>query len=92
MEYMGHDTKMYDTLIISGCPTEERGVLNPAMNEDQLDVLYGQLAGILIEPFKPPLPRIGSLGQIDDLTWNVTRRPLSMNINELVRLGSLPRF
>ncbi|RAH62094.1 phosphotransferase family protein [Aspergillus piperis CBS 112811] len=29
--------------------------------------------------------------QIDDFTWDVTRRPLSMNMNELVRVGSLPQ-
>ncbi|KAJ5497087.1 Aminoglycoside phosphotransferase [Penicillium fimorum] len=34
---------------------------------------------------------IGSLGQIDDFTWEVTYRPLSMPMNELVRVGSLPR-
>lgn len=28
---------------------------------------------------------------MDDFTWEVTRRPLSMNMNELVRLGTLPR-
>ncbi|GES58625.1 phosphotransferase family protein [Aspergillus terreus] len=32
-----------------------------------------------------------SLGQVGDFTWEVTSRPLSMNMNELVRLGTLPR-
>ena len=91
MDYIDHDTKMYDALNIPGCPAEERGVLDPAINQDRLEMLYGQLAGILLQLSMPSLPRIGSLSQIDDFTWDVTRRPLSMNMNELVRLGSLPR-
>jgi Phosphotransferase enzyme family. len=91
MDYIEHDTKMYDALNIPGCPTEDRGILDPAIDKDKLELLYGQLAGILLQLSKPSLPRIGSLDQTDDFTWNVTRRPLSMNMNELVRLGSLPR-
>ncbi|CAG7935411.1 unnamed protein product [Penicillium nalgiovense] len=39
----------------------------------------------------PSLPHIGSLGQIDKFTWDVTRRPLTMNMNELVRIEGLPQ-
>lgn len=91
MDYIEHETKMYDALNSPGCPTEDRGILDPAIDEDRLEVLYGQLAGILLQLFTPSLPRIGSLSQIDDFTWEITRRPLSMNMNELVRLGTLPR-
>lgn len=91
MDYIDHDTKMYDALNIPGCPTEERGILDPVINQDRLEMLYGQLAGILLQLSIPSFPRIGSLSQIDDFTWDVTRRPLSMNMNELVRLGTLPR-
>jgi aminoglycoside phosphotransferase (APT) family kinase protein len=91
MDYIEHETKMYDALNTPGCPTDERGILDQAIDEDRLEMLYGQLAGILLQLFTPSLPRIGSLSQIDDFTWEVTRRPLSMNMNELVRLGTLPR-
>ncbi|RMJ26390.1 Phosphotransferase enzyme family [Aspergillus sp. HF37] len=37
------------------------------------------------------LPRIGSLEQIDDFTYEVACRPHSIHMNELVRLGTLPR-
>ncbi|OJJ74890.1 hypothetical protein ASPBRDRAFT_73146 [Aspergillus brasiliensis CBS 101740] len=91
MDYIEHETKMYNALNTPGCPIEERGVLDPAISEDRLKMLYGEMAGILLQLSIPSLPRIGSLSQIDDFTWEVTRRPLSMNMNELVRVGSLPR-
>lgn len=91
MDYVEHETKMYDALITPGCPTEERGILDPNIDEYRLEMLYGQLAGILLELSTPSLPRIGSLSQIDDFSWEVACRPLSMNMNELVRLGDLPR-
>jgi aminoglycoside phosphotransferase (APT) family kinase protein len=91
MDYIEHKTDMYDALNTPGCPKEERGILDPNINEDTLEFLYSQLAGVLLQLFKNSFPRIGSLTQIDDFTWEVSRRPLSMNMNELVRLGGLPR-
>ncbi|KAJ9233421.1 hypothetical protein DTO169E5_7011 [Paecilomyces variotii] len=91
MDYVAHETKMYDALITPGCPTEERGILDPNIDEAKLEMLYGQLSDILLQLSTPSLSRIGSLSQIDDFTWEVSYRPLSMNMNELVRLGDLPR-
>ncbi|PLB52101.1 phosphotransferase family protein, partial [Aspergillus steynii IBT 23096] len=91
MDYIEHETKMYDALNTPGCPREDRGVSDPHIDEDRLEMLYKQLAGVLLQLYKPSLPRIGSLSQIDDFTWEVAGRPLSMNMNELVRLGGLPR-
>lgn len=91
MDFIEHHTKMYDVLNIPGCPKEERGILDPNINESKLETIYGQAAGILLQLSTPSLPQIGSLRQIDDFTWEVTDRPLPMNVNELVRLGDLPR-
>ncbi|KAJ5239574.1 hypothetical protein N7468_004193 [Penicillium chermesinum] len=74
-----------------GTYNNHRGILDPNIEEDQLELLYTQLAKILLQLAQPEFPKIGSLGQIDDFSWEVTRRPLSMNMNELVRLGTLPR-
>ncbi|EAU35230.1 conserved hypothetical protein [Aspergillus terreus NIH2624] len=38
---------------------------------------------ILLQLSRPEFPEIGSLGQVDDFTWEVTSRPFSMNMNEL---------
>jgi hypothetical protein len=89
IEYIEHDTKMYAALNTPGCPVEARGVLDPDIDEGRLELLYSQLAYILLQLSVPSLPRIGSLGQIDEFTWDVTRRPLTMNINELFRVRGL---
>ncbi|CDM31542.1 hypothetical protein DTO013E5_2174 [Penicillium roqueforti] len=91
MEYVEHDTNMYDLLNIPNYPPEKRGRLNPDINEDTLQALYGELAGILLQLSKVDFPRIGSLSRVDDFTWEVASLPLSMNSNELVRPGSLPQ-
>lgn len=35
MDYIEYDTKMYNALNIPGYLTEERGILDPAINEDK---------------------------------------------------------
>ncbi|KAL4802125.1 kinase-like domain-containing protein [Aspergillus unguis] len=64
MDYIDHDTDMYDALNRPDCPRQDRGFLDPD---------------------------IRSLNQVDDFTWNVTQRPLSMPMNTLVQLGTLPQ-
>ena len=91
MSHIEHTTTMYDALNMPGCPYEERGVLDPNIDENQLGMLYSELAKCLLQLSKLEFPKIGSLSQVDDFSWEVTRRPLSMNMNELVRLGTLPR-
>ena len=91
MSHIEHTTTMYDALNIPGCPYQERGVLGPNIDEGRLGMLYTQLAKTLLQLSKPEFPKIGSLNQVDDFTWEVASRPLSMNMNELVRLGTLPR-
>ncbi|KAJ5573656.1 uncharacterized protein N7459_008083 [Penicillium hispanicum] len=91
MEYIDHDTSMYDALNRPDCPRAECGTLDPDINEAKLEALYGELASILLQLSRLSLPRIGSLDQVDDFTWELTRRPLSMPMNELIRLGSLPQ-
>ncbi|KAJ5114799.1 hypothetical protein NUU61_000558 [Penicillium alfredii] len=91
MEYITHDRNVYDILNTPGCPRSDRGILDPNIDEGKLSAVYGELASILLQLSKLSLPRIGSLGQIDDFTWEVAFRPLSMPMNELVRLGSLPQ-
>ncbi|KAJ5579805.1 uncharacterized protein N7459_005790 [Penicillium hispanicum] len=91
MDHIEHETNMYTALNIPGRPDNERGVLDPNIDEHKLEMLYRQVAGILLQLSRLELPQIGSLSQIDDFTWKVTRRPLPMNMNELVRLGTLPQ-
>lgn len=51
LDHIEHDTKMYAALNTPGYPEEERGVLDPNIDEGRLYLLYGQMAGIHNAPF-----------------------------------------
>ncbi|KAH1274841.1 hypothetical protein KXX33_003091 [Aspergillus fumigatus] len=91
MEYIDHVMDLSDVLNTPGVAIKDRPILDPNIDEAKLELLYGQFAHILLQLSTLRLPRIGSLAQIDDFTWEVARRPLSYNANELARLGTLPR-
>ncbi|PYH91907.1 hypothetical protein BO71DRAFT_37162 [Aspergillus ellipticus CBS 707.79] len=91
MDYIDHDMDMGDALETPGRVRGEPQILDPNIDEGKLQMLYGQLAGVLLQLSKLAFPRIGSLSQFDDFTWEVTRRPLSASMNELVRVGTLPQ-
>jgi aminoglycoside phosphotransferase (APT) family kinase protein len=91
MDYCEHDKCMYDALNIPECPKQEPGTLDPNISEAKLEALYSEAASILLQLSRPSFPRIGSLDQVEDFTWEVTKRPLSMPMNSLIRLGALPQ-
>lgn len=61
MDYIEHKTKMFDALNTPVCPPEEREVLDPDITEDRLEMLYMQMADIILWLSTPSLPSIGSL-------------------------------
>ncbi|PWY70766.1 hypothetical protein BO83DRAFT_447611 [Aspergillus eucalypticola CBS 122712] len=67
-------------------PVPFRGILNPDISEARLEALYGDVATVLLKLPKPDFLGIGSLKQVDDFTWEVTNRPLSMPMNTLAEL------
>ncbi|OOF91237.1 hypothetical protein ASPCADRAFT_10037 [Aspergillus carbonarius ITEM 5010] len=91
MEYINHETNMSRALNMPGLTIEDRPRLDPNVDAGKLEMLYAQFADILLQLNKLSLPQVGSLEQIDDFTYDVARRPLSIHMNELVRLGTLPR-
>ncbi|KAJ5565719.1 hypothetical protein N7535_007357 [Penicillium sp. DV-2018c] len=91
MEYIDHVMDVSDVLNTPGFEIKDRPILDPNIDDAKLELLYGQFADILLQLSTLRLPRIGSLVQIDDFTWEVARRPLSYNANELIRVGTLPR-
>lgn len=91
MEYIEHAMDLSDILNTPGFAIKDRPILDPNVDSSKLEHLYGQFADILLQLSTLRLPGIGSLAQIDDFTWEVARRPLSYNANELVRVGTLPR-
>ncbi|KAM3449582.1 hypothetical protein MY3296_006802 [Beauveria thailandica] len=91
MDYINHEMDMGAALNTAGRGTEDRPLLDPNIDPAKLEMLYRQMADILLQLSTLELPAIGSLQQTDEFSWGVTHRPLSMHMNELVRLGTLPR-
>ncbi|KAK3182335.1 hypothetical protein K4F52_006337 [Lecanicillium sp. MT-2017a] len=91
MEYVNHEMDMIDALNIPGLSHNDRPILNPNINEATLEILYGQVAKILLQLSKLELPLIGALEETEPWSWEVTRRPLSLPMNGLVRVGTVPR-
>lgn len=92
MEYINHETDMGAVLNTPSFGKDDRPILDPDIDPEKLEMLYRQLAGIALQPSRLEFPLIGSIEQDEAQdTWSVIRRPLSMHMNELVRLGTLPR-
>ncbi|PKY00585.1 hypothetical protein P168DRAFT_299958 [Aspergillus campestris IBT 28561] len=91
MEYVEHHANMFEILKTPGRPNHERVTLNPDISPTILRGFYREMASVLLSLSKLSQEKIGSLCQVDDTTWEVAARPLSLHMNELVRLGTLPR-
>ncbi|RAH74899.1 phosphotransferase family protein [Aspergillus aculeatinus CBS 121060] len=91
MEYVEHAMDLGEALNTPTLGVDDRPVLDPAIDVGKLEMFFGQLADILLQLSRCSLSRIGSLMQVDYFTWEPKHRPLSMGMNELVRLGTLPR-
>ncbi|KAM3512052.1 hypothetical protein MY11210_004312 [Beauveria gryllotalpidicola] len=91
MEYVNYNGSM--TVAMQG-PVLSRDVapvIDPNIDEEKLESLYRQVSGILLQLSKLEFPLIGALEEIDEWQWEVRKRPLSMPLNELVRIGTFPR-
>ena len=67
-------------------PTEDEDaemILNPAMDEGTLDIIYDQLADYVLQISRLEFPLIGAISKDDSGAWAVTRRPLTYDMNEL---------
>lgn len=91
MEYINHETDVCKVLNIPELHWEDRPRLNPHINLEKLEMLYYQLADVLLQLSKLEFPHIGSLEEVEEFESEARRRPLSIHMNELIRLGTLPR-
>ncbi|KAJ5675774.1 hypothetical protein N7462_008671 [Penicillium macrosclerotiorum] len=91
MGYIQHRFTLNDALNSPGLTIRDPPILNSQIDDNELRNLYGKMADILLRLSGLPMSRIGSLEQIDDFTWEVNYRPLSLSMNEIVRSGTLPR-
>ena len=67
---------------------ESGQTLREDISDRDLDIIYRQIANILLEVSKHDFPRIGSLSRIDHDTC-VDWRPLTLKMNETERHGGV---
>lgn len=91
MEYMNHEMDMLGALNAPGLTRDDRPMLNPNVDQVLLKTLYRQVAKVLLQLSRLELPLIGGLEETKEWSFEVTRRPLPLPMNELVRIGKLPQ-
>lgn len=85
MDYIDHHQNMSRALLDPERAIDERPVLDPDISQDKLELLYGQMANILLQLSTLRFPRIGSL--VEESGENSVRvggRPLTANMNDIV--------
>ncbi|KAF4158940.1 hypothetical protein CNMCM6936_004730 [Aspergillus lentulus] len=95
MEYIEHEYDFVDALNTPGIPDDERPILDPQLSEERLIFAYGQMADIMLQLSKHTFTEIGCIARANedddfDDVWVVKRRPLTLNMNELVQVGNFP--
>ncbi|KAF4511737.1 hypothetical protein G6O67_003509 [Ophiocordyceps sinensis] len=78
--------------LLSKClphPTGQSSGLSPYVSSSELSRAYRAMADIMLELHRLPFPRIGAIANISG-QWKVGKRPLTLNMNELVRVGNYP--
>ncbi|KEY72772.1 hypothetical protein S7711_02555 [Stachybotrys chartarum IBT 7711] len=79
-------------VLLSQClrdPTIQSPSLRPDATDTDLARAYEAMAGIILELYKLSFPRIGAICHVPT-AWKVSKRPLTLNMNELVRVGNFP--
>lgn len=83
--------KMSEILKAKTIAEDNYDVLDPEINEATLRTLYGQLANIHLELFEHDFDHIGSLSLDTEInSWSIKDRPLTLDINEILRCSGLP--
>ncbi|KAK8178774.1 kinase-like domain-containing protein [Phyllosticta citribraziliensis] len=72
-------------------PEDQSPQLDPNIDQGILETIYSQMAKILLQMWIPSSDRIGSIYEVDEDTFEVTRRPYTFNMGELAVLGTFSR-
>jgi hypothetical protein len=70
-------------------PKESRSGLRSDIDEKVQEIVYRQVANILLELAEHKFDRIGSLSFDDGGSYSVTARPLTLKMNEVARVGGV---
>lgn len=95
MDYVTNKDDLTSALNTPGLTDEDRPMLDPNVSYDRLEFVYGQMAEIMLQLAKAEFSSIGSIEKANkedefDDEWVVKHRPLTMNMNELVKVGNFP--
>lgn len=95
MDYINHEFDFIDALNIPGRSRQERPIMNPDISSERLELVYSQMADILLQLSRHSFSEIGCISKANeddefDDRWVVKHRPLTFNMNELVQLGGFP--
>lgn len=94
MEYIENDSDLVDALNIPGRSDDDRPILDPDIAGERRRSVYSEMAELVLRLARNSFSQIGciSTNEDDDFDsgWTVTDRPLTINMNELVQLGSFP--
>ncbi|KAG9252416.1 phosphotransferase family protein [Emericellopsis atlantica] len=91
MDYIDHHQNMSRALADPGRDIGERPVLDPNITEGKLELLYGQIANILLQLSTLKFPRLGSLMEEEGVgSVSVGGRPLISNMNDIVQHINAP--
>ncbi|KAH8810780.1 phosphotransferase family protein [Xylogone sp. PMI_703] len=89
MEYIKNARNGTRVLNTPGLTREDRPVLDPNISMEKLESIYSQMAGILLQLSQLSFDQIGSIEEVNE-TWEITDRPLTFNMNELVQMANFP--
>ncbi|KAI1376982.1 phosphotransferase family protein [Hypoxylon crocopeplum] len=85
MDYIEHHQSMSEELLDPGRAIDKHPILDPEISEEKLEILYSQMANILLQLSSLKFPRIGSLVEEEDgSSISATGRPLIENMNDLI--------
>lgn len=90
MDYTEHETTMSEALNDPVVNSNEFHVLDPNVSTETLEVLYRQMANIVLQLSTLTFDRIGSLVQDEDGGFRVSGRPLTMNMNSIIEFTEAP--
>lgn len=76
--------------ILEECPEPEHGsILKSSIDENDLEIVYRQVANILLQLSEHDFSQIGSLSTIDDTHSCAASRPLTLKLNEIESHGGV---
>jgi hypothetical protein len=68
----------------------ETPVLNPAISESNLKRLYVKMARCVLQLAQPTFQRIGALVEISPGSYQIQRRPITLNMSNMVQPSNIP--